>query len=151
MLKFLKDLCFLNAWIDLEAVCFFRLPKKHDLIFCVYLDKVLFFLQPRAFYIFLSSPWKKKTYGPCHAKHCFGHMRTVKAQISLHSHSQILSADRIIGYCRMYEWSAKAWMILYASMEWSESAYFAHIGRRFFRLMWSICCVCITRALVRNK
>ena len=31
----------------------------------------------------------------------------------------------------MYEWRAKAWMILHACAEWSESAHFAHVQRHF--------------------
>ena len=48
-------------------------------------------------------------------KRVFGHMRTAKARISLRI--RCMSANRIIGYYRMYERRAKARMILYACAE----------------------------------
>ena len=51
------------------------------------------------------------TYGPSHAPCVFGDMQTAKAQIILRFRAvwsgPSLSANRIIGYYRMYEWSAK--------------------------------------------
>ena len=44
----------------------------------------------------------------------------------------LLSAYRIIGYYRMNEWRVKAWTKPCACARWSESAYFAHVWRRFF-------------------
>ena len=43
-----------------------------------------------------------------------------------------LSANRIIGFRRMYEWRAKARMILLACAGLSKSAHFAHVRRHFF-------------------
>ena len=58
--------------------------------------------------------------GSAMQKHVYAHMRTVTAQISLHIHAvqsgPLLSANRIIGYYRMYEWKAKG----------PEDTYFAH-------------------------
>ena len=42
------------------------------------------------------------------------------------------TADRIMGYYRMYEWRAKARMILCACAWWSESTNFVHVWRHFF-------------------
>ena len=39
---------------------------------------------------------------------------------------------RIIGYFRMYERRAKAWMILSACTGWSESVHFAHVRKHVF-------------------
>ena len=75
---------------------------------------------------------------PAMQKRIFGHMRTTKAQISLRicafwsGHS--LSANRITGYYRMYDWRAKDRMIICACAGWSESAHFAHVRRHF--LAW---------------
>ena len=67
-------------------------------------------------------------------KPAFEHMRTAKVQIRLRGcavwSGPLLSAYRIIGYYRMYEWWAKAQMILYACAGWSE--HFAHVRRHFF-------------------
>ena len=53
--------------------------------------------------------------GSAMRKRVFRHMRTAKAQISLHicavKSGPSLSASRIIGHYRMYEWRAKAQMI----------------------------------------
>ena len=69
-------------------------------------------------------------------KRVFGHMRTAKVKISLRIRAvwsgPSLSANRIIGYRGMYEWRAKARMILCACAGWSEFAYFAHVRRHFF-------------------
>ena len=58
----------------------------------------------------------------------FGHLRTAKAQISLRIRTvwsgPSLSANRIIGYDRVYELRAKARMILCAGAGSSESAHF---------------------------
>ena len=63
-------------------------------------------------------------------------MRTAKAQISLRIRAvwsgPLLSANRLIVYYKMYEWRAKAWIILCACTGWSESAHFAHVRRHFF-------------------
>ena len=37
------------------------------------------------------------------------------------------TANRIIGYYRMYEWRAKTWMILCACTGWSESVHFRYV------------------------
>ena len=73
----------------------------------------------------------------CTTRKCvFGHMRTAKAQISLRIHTvwsgPSLSANRIIGHYKMYEWRAKAWMILCTCAVLSESAYSAHVQRHIF-------------------
>ena len=46
-----------------------------------------------------------------------------------------LSAKRIIGYYRMYEWRAKARMILCVCAVWSDFACFAHIRRYSARVL----------------
>ena len=65
-------------------------------------------------------------------------MRTEKAQIRLRIRAvwsgPSLSADRIIGYYRMFQWRANAWMRPCACTGWCESAHFAHVRRRLFRL-----------------
>ena len=65
-----------------------------------------------------------------------GHMRTAKAQIRLRIHAvwsvPSMSAYRIIGYYRIYEWRAKTRMVRCASTGWYESVYFAHARRHFF-------------------
>ena len=43
-----------------------------------------------------------------------------------------LSVNRIIEFKRMYEWIAKALMILCACAGWSDSAHIAHVWRHFF-------------------
>ena len=65
-------------------------------------------------------------------KQVFGHMRKVKAQIIAVRSRLSLSANRIIGYYRMYEWRAKARMILCARAGWYESTHFAHDRRHIF-------------------
>ena len=69
-------------------------------------------------------------------KRVFGHMRTAKAQVSLRIRTiwsgPSLSANRIIGYYRMFEWRAKIQMILCAYAGWSEPAHFAHVRRHIF-------------------
>ena len=65
-------------------------------------------------------------------------MRTVKAKTSLHTRAVSgfsLSANRIIGYYRMYKWRAYARVILCACAGWPESVHFAHAQRHLFRLM----------------
>ena len=68
-------------------------------------------------------------------KHVFGHILTANAQISLCIWAvwsgPTLSANRIIGYYRIYE---EVWIILSTCAGWSESAQFAHVWRNFFRL-----------------
>ena len=44
----------------------------------------------------------------------------------------LLSANWITGYYRMYEWRAKARMILCTCAGWYESLHFAHVQRHFF-------------------
>ena len=46
----------------------------------------------------------------------------------------LLSANRIIGFYRIFECRAKARMILCACAEWSESPHFAHARRHLFAL-----------------
>ena len=69
-------------------------------------------------------------------KRVYEQMRTAKAQISLRIRAvwsgPLLSANRIIGYYRVYEWRAKAQMILCACARWSEPALFAHPRRHLF-------------------
>ena len=66
----------------------------------------------------------------------FRHMQTAKDHISLHFHSVWLGlslfANRIIGYKRLYEWRAKAQILLCTCAGWSESAHFVHVWRHFF-------------------
>ena len=57
-------------------------------------------------------------------KHAIGRIRTIWS-------GPCLSANRIIGYYRMYEWRAKARMILCI---WSESVHFARVPFRLTRL-----------------
>ena len=68
-------------------------------------------------------------------KRVFGHMRTAKTQISLRIRAvwsgPSLSANRIIGYYRMYDWRINVQMILCACSGWSESAHLAHVRRHF--------------------
>ena len=66
----------------------------------------------------------------------FGHMRIVTTQIIWRIRAvwsgPSLSTTRIIGYYIMYEWRAKAWMILCACAGWCESAHFTHAPRHLF-------------------
>ena len=64
-------------------------------------------------------------------KRVFGHIWTAMARIRLRE-SLLLSTTIITGYYRMYEWRAKAHVILCACAGWSESAPFAHVRRHFF-------------------
>ena len=64
-------------------------------------------------------------------------MQTAKAQIRLCVSTvwsgPSLSTNRITGYYRMYEWRAKARLILCSCTGWwSESAQSAHVRRHFF-------------------
>ena len=65
-----------------------------------------------------------------------GQMRTSMAQITLCictvRWGPSLSAIRIIWYFRMYEWNAKARMILCPCAVWCEFTNFAHVRRHFF-------------------
>ena len=65
----------------------------------------------------------------------FRHMWTAKAQIRLHGcavwSGPSLSANRIIGYYRTYEWRAKALMILCTCAGWSESVHFVLLKTLF--------------------
>ena len=65
-----------------------------------------------------------------------GPMRTAGTHISLCMCAVLpgpsLSANRIIGYYRMYEWRAKARMILSECARLCESAHFAHARRHLF-------------------
>ena len=67
-----------------------------------------------------------------------GHMRTAVAQIRLRIRAvwsgPPLSANRIFGYNRMFQWKANAWMWLRAYERWCESARFAHFRKHLFRL-----------------
>ena len=64
-----------------------------------------------------------------------GHMRAAKTQINLRIRAILsghsLSANKIIVYYRMYEWRAKARMILCACAGAPESAHFMHVRRQF--------------------
>ena len=75
-------------------------------------------------------------------KRVFRHIRIAKAQISLRIYAgwsgPSLSADRIIGYYRMYESRANVGFVRCACAGWAESAYFAHARRHFIRLTWPI-------------
>ena len=72
--------------------------------------------------------------GPRQTK--FGHVRTVKAQISLRIRAvwsgPLLSANRIIGYNRTFQWRAITRMKLCACAWWFDWAQFAHAQRHFF-------------------
>ena len=74
--------------------------------------------------------------GPAIRERIFGHMRTAKAQISLRIRAvwsePSLSANRIIRYYRMYEWTAKTRLVLCACAGLSEPVHFAHVRRHFF-------------------
>ena len=65
----------------------------------------------------------------------FEYIRTAKAQIRLRIcafwSGHFLSTNGIIGYYRMYEWWAKARMILCACTVWSESAHFVRVRLPF--------------------
>ena len=56
----------------------------------------------------------------------FGHMRTAMPR------SACVSAKRIIGYYRMYNWRTKTRMILTVCAGWSKSLDFAHVRRYYF-------------------
>ena len=66
----------------------------------------------------------------------FGLMRIAKSQISLPIRAvwsaPLLSANRIIGYYRMLQWTTIARMRPCACAEWCESTHFAHAQRHFF-------------------
>ena len=66
----------------------------------------------------------------------FGHMGTAKAQISLRIRAVrsglSLSANRITGRYRMYEWRAKARMIIFAHAQDDLNLCVAHVQRHFF-------------------
>ena len=66
-------------------------------------------------------------------KYVFGHVRTVKAQISLLIGTvwsgPTLFANRITRYYRMYKWRAKAQIILCTCEGWSELCCFAWCGQ----------------------
>ena len=68
-----------------------------------------------------------------------GIMPMGKAQISLPIHvvwsRPSLSANRIIGYCRMCEWRAKACILLRTCAGLSESVHFVHVWKHCFA--WS--------------
>ena len=69
-------------------------------------------------------------------KRVFGHMWTAKIQFSLRIcavwSGPSLSAGTITGYCRMYEWRAKAWTILWA-WRWMIQIYaFCVFSKAFF-------------------
>ena len=90
-------------------------------------------------------------------KHIFRHVRTVNALIRLHicavwsGHS--LSTNRIFGHYRMYEWRAKAQMILCACAGWSKSVHFMHVQGRFFAsrgLLDVVCNTCIYKTLLMS-
>ena len=86
--------------------------------------------------VFISDHPFRRAVKEVHFKRVFGHMRTAKAQISLHIGAvwsgPSLSVNRIIGYYRMYERRSKAQMILCTCAGWSEFAHFAHAWRHIF-------------------
>ena len=58
-----------------------------------------------------------------------------------------LSANRIIGYYKKYEWTAKARLIVCARAEWYESAHFAHArwcNVTIMNVLFSDACTVIT-------
>ena len=69
-------------------------------------------------------------------KPVFGRMRTAKAQISLRIGAgwsgPLLSANRVIGYYRIFQWRANARIRLRKCAEWCESACFTLAQRHFF-------------------
>ena len=65
-------------------------------------------------------------------KCAFGHKRTVKAQECEGWSGPSLSAARIIGFYRVFQWRAKARIKFCACAGWCESADFAHARRHFF-------------------
>ena len=70
-----------------------------------------------------------------HVQIVYRQVQAAKIRTSLHIcpvwSAPLLLANRIIGYYRMYEWKAKAWMILCACTGWSESAHFVLVLRHF--------------------
>ena len=72
----------------------------------------------------------------------FGHMLTAKAQIRQRIRAVwsglSLSADRTIGYYRMYQWRANARMRLWASVEWTWICAFCACSKAQFRKAWPI-------------
>ena len=76
-----------------------------------------------------------------------GHVQKATAQIRI-ADAQVwsgawLSANRIIGYYRMFPWRANARMRLCACAWWCKSAHFAHVRRQFFawRDQWNAECI----------
>ena len=67
-------------------------------------------------------------------KTCHRAYAVTKALFSLDIHAvwsgHLLSANRITGYYREFEW--RAWMILYAYAGWRQSALVAHARRHIF-------------------
>ena len=60
-------------------------------------------------------------------KRVFGQMRSPRS-----ASGPSLSANRIIGYYKMYEWREKVRTILCSCAGWPESANFAHVWRHLF-------------------
>ena len=89
-----------------------------------------------SFYNILPKEWlKARNYGSSHAKMCL-RAYTDKDGLDQPAHPHMirtsLSADRIIGYYRMYKWRAKPRLLLCAYAGWCESAHSAHVRRHFF-------------------
>ena len=84
----------------------------------------------------VTSCHEDKDYDRAMRKYVFGHMRTVRVLIGLRGRAvrsgPSLSANRILGYNRMYEWRVDFPVILCAWAGWSEFVYFAHVRRNFF-------------------
>ena len=81
---------------------------------------------------FLCCLWRRRVI----RKHVYGHMRTANAQIRLRIRAvwsgPSLSANRIVGYYRMFQRKANAQMSFRACAEWCKSTHFAHARRNFF-------------------
>ena len=94
----------------------------------------LFFETSRILSITLK--WADKSASRAMRKCDFGHMRTGMAQFSLRIRAvwswPSVFANRTTDYYRMYEWRAKATMILCGCAGLSESAHFTHVGGRCF-------------------
>ena len=71
-----------------------------------------------------------------HNQMCVPHHMKIRAVWSGPS----LSTNRIIAYYRMYEWRAKAQMILCACAEWSETMTFTHPCGTILEFTCSILC-----------
>ena len=141
---FRNDLC-LQGILDIASTCVSSHIAAAD---SPYFIKVLYFLVPfralrslqlHGIRLLLKSPLQGMgsvtesitAYEP--RKCAFGHAWTAKTQIRLRIRAvwsgPSLTAARLIGYYRSYQWRAKAWMRPFACAGWCE---FALTRRHFF-------------------